>query len=330
MIAYFILVHRYPNQFKRLFKAIYDPENHYLIHVDKRAGIVLFKEIQGFLADFPNAHLLKSQSVVWGGYSMVNAELRGMKELLRISAKWDFFINLSGQDFPLKPRSVIEDFLKANRGKDFLLISNQAEERPITMNRIENYFVETSSGFSGTPFKRPYLKGVIPYIGGQWKMLSRACCEFICLNRKVSKFRKFYRHTLIPDESFFQTVLMNTNYPGNIVNDDKRAIIWIPDSRLRPHSKALTRRDTRSLVASGKIKLRPKTFTVLDLPYLLASKALFGRKFDETVDRKIFDKLESVLKEREYSTPNKEQTIQIDVDSLLSQHLLNLQGAILQ
>lgn len=30
-IAYFILVHRFPEQFKRLFKAIYHPENYYLI-----------------------------------------------------------------------------------------------------------------------------------------------------------------------------------------------------------------------------------------------------------------------------------------------------------
>ena len=29
MIAYLILVHRYPDQFKRLFKAIYHHSNHY-------------------------------------------------------------------------------------------------------------------------------------------------------------------------------------------------------------------------------------------------------------------------------------------------------------
>ncbi len=36
--AYLILVHRYPQQFMRLFRAIYTPANHYLIHVDKRGG----------------------------------------------------------------------------------------------------------------------------------------------------------------------------------------------------------------------------------------------------------------------------------------------------
>jgi len=36
--AYLILVHRYPQQFMRLFRAIYHPNNHYLIHLDKSAG----------------------------------------------------------------------------------------------------------------------------------------------------------------------------------------------------------------------------------------------------------------------------------------------------
>jgi len=58
MIAYLILVHRYPNQFKRLFKAIYHPDNHYLIHVDKRSGDALHTDIQNFLSDFSNASLL--------------------------------------------------------------------------------------------------------------------------------------------------------------------------------------------------------------------------------------------------------------------------------
>jgi len=316
MIAYFILVHRYPNQFKRLFKAIYDTKNHYLVHVDKRAGIDLYKEVRSFIADFPNAHLLNSQSVVWGGYSMVDAELRGMKKLLKLSTKWDFFINLSGQDFPLKPQSVIKDFLRHNKGKDFMKIANQSEERPNTLNRIENYFVESNCGFSGTPFKRPYLTNVTPYIGGQWKILSRDCCKFICSSRKVARFKSYYRHTLIPDESFFQTVLMNTNYTKTIINDDKRAIVWIPDIDIKLRSKTFTANDTKSLIASGKIKLRPKTFTTKDLPLLLASNALFARKFDETVDRTILDILASNLNVLNSARSNKKQMIKLGTNAV--------------
>ena len=274
MIAYLILVHRYPGQFKRLFRAIYHPANYYLVHVDKRSGVGLQTEIQDFLSSFANASLLKSQSILWGGYSMVDAELRGIEELLKISPKWEFFINLSGQDFPLKSQTHIQDFLSRNIGKDFIKMANQRKIRPETLSRIENYCIEFSKRILRTPIKRPYLRGVTPYIGNQWMILSRKFCEFVCYSPEIERFKKFYRHTFISDEGFFQTVIMNTNYKGTIVNDDKRTIDWVP---------------------LGTIKLRPRDFTSKDAKFLIASQGLFARKFDETVDAGIFSILESNL-----------------------------------
>jgi len=64
-IAYLILVHRLPKQFKRLFKSIYNPNNYYLIHIDKKAGKDLHKEVTNFLSDFENTYILESESIVW-------------------------------------------------------------------------------------------------------------------------------------------------------------------------------------------------------------------------------------------------------------------------
>lgn len=98
---------------------MYHPANYYLVHVDKRSGIGLQTEIQDFLSSFTNASLLKSQNTLLGGYSLVDAELRGIEELLKISSEWEFFINLSGQDFLLKSQTHIQDFLSRNIGNDF-------------------------------------------------------------------------------------------------------------------------------------------------------------------------------------------------------------------
>lgn len=317
-IAYFILVHRFPKQFKRLFKAIFDSENHYLIHVDLKVEKNVMKDIKEFLKDYPNAYMMKSENVVWGGYSMVQSELNGMKYLLSKNIKWDFFINLSGQDFPLKSQDYIREFLGKNRDKNFIKVANQATDRPDTMNRIENYFQETNNGFSGKPYKRAIMKNVTSYIGGQWMILTRSCCEFICSSSEVRKFEGFYRNTLIADESFFQTVLMNTSFDGVIVNDDKRAIIWVPD---------------------GDIKLRPKTLLETDLGFLLDGKNLFARKFDEKEDAVVLDILESTLSpnQRAYTIENpklieipfatieKEKRI---VDNQTKMELLNANGSL--
>ena len=272
MIAYLILVHRYPSQLKRLFRAIYYPDNYYLVHVDKRSGVGLQTEIQDFLSNFTNASMLISQNTLWGGYSLVDVELRGIEELLKIGSEWEFFINLSGQDFPLKSQTHIQEFLSRNRGNDFIRVANQRKIRPETLNRIQNYFIEFSNRVLPTSIKRPYLRGVTPYIGNQWMILSRKFCEFLCHSPEVERFKRFYRHTFISDEGFFPTVIMNTSYKGIIVNDDKRTMDWVP---------------------MGTIKLRPRDFTSKDAELLLASQGLFGRKFDETVDAGILSILES-------------------------------------
>lgn len=273
-IAYFILVHRFPEQFKRCFNAIYDPANYYLIHLDKKASNKVHENVKKFLANSPNASLLDSESVVWGGYSMVQVELNGIKELLRLYTDWDFFINLSGQDFPLKTQEYIQNYLGENRGNNFIKVANQAKVRPDTLNRVENYFIETDVDFSSSTNKRPFLKNMTPYIGGQWMILTRECCEFFSNCDETLEIEDYYRNTLIADESFFQTVMMNTSFDGTIVNDDKRAIIWIPD---------------------GNVKLRPKTFTRADLPFLLEGDNLFARKFDEIEDSDILKILETGL-----------------------------------
>lgn len=275
MIAYLILVHRYPNQFKRLFKSIYHPDNHYLIHVDKRSGVDLQTEIQNFLADFSNATLLKSEKAIWGGYSLVDAELRGIKELLNMGKQWKFFINLSAQDFPLKSQDYIHNFLSNNIGKDFLKVLNQVKARPDTMHRVEEYVTESDNEIISEPImKRPFLRGVTPYIGNQWMILSRQFCEFVTYSPEVDRFKEFYRNTLIADEGFFQTVIMNTSYKSVIVNDDKRTIDWIP---------------------MGTIKLRPRDFTIQDANFLMSNQDLFARKFDETIDSDILSLLEVFL-----------------------------------
>ena len=270
MIAYFLLVHRYPDQFKRLFRAIHDPKNLYLVHVDKNSGPQLDANIRDFLSAYPNTAILKGEKALWGGYSLVDAALRGMAELLKMSPDWDYFINLSGQDFPLKSQIEIAQFLAENRGTEFIRTLNQQTDRPETMSRIRKYAVE-ADGIVQTDASRPFLAGVTPYIGNQWMIVSRRFCQFVTHDAQAAPYKAFYRNTFIADEGFFQTVMMNTSAHGPIHNDDLRAIDWVPD---------------------GTIKLRPRTFTMADAAMLIASPALFARKFDETVDSKIFAALE--------------------------------------
>lgn len=275
MIAYFLLIHRYPEQFKRLFKAIYLPGNQYVVHVDKSAGTKLAKNILSFLEPYQGVEILEPQDALWGGYSLVDAELRGMERLLEMDSRWTHYINLSGQDFPLKSQDYIRQFFAANPGKQFIRALDQRKQRPDTMNRVSHLFVEADGKMNVTGLPRPYLSGDTPYIGTQWKAVTRSFCEYVCHHPRADRFKAFYRHSFIADEAFFQTVMMNSGNHGIVMNDDLRMIEWVPD---------------------GDIKLRPRNFRAGDIAKLRKSTDLFARKFDGEDDAAILTLLEHHLK----------------------------------
>ncbi len=274
MIAYFLLVHRFPEQFKRMFQAVYAPGNIYLVHIDKSSGKPLAQDIEAFLAPYQGVEILPARTVLWGGYSLVDAELRGMKRLLDMDAGWTHFLNLSGQDFPLKSQGYIRDYLSAHPDTQFMRCADQQGIRPDTMNRVSHVFIEVFRRMFRTGIARAFPRGATPYIGTQWKVVSRSFCEFACHDPLAVRFKRFYKRSFIADEGFFQTLLMNGFPQGTVVDDDLRTIDWVPD---------------------GDIKLRPRTFTKRDATWLTLSPDFFARKFDMNEDSEIFDILESHL-----------------------------------
>ena len=179
-----------------------------------------------------------------------------------------------GHDVATDVKKVGDDPNLKAAGSEFIRVLDQEQVRPDTMARVQNHVVEHIDRIDRTLTPRPFLAGAKPYIGTQWKVVSRRFCEFVCHDPRVDRYKDFYRNTFIADEAFFQTVMMNTSEHGKIVNDDLRTIDWVPD---------------------GDIKLRPRTFTLADAGRLLADKNLFARKFDASVDDEILGVLERSL-----------------------------------
>jgi hypothetical protein len=113
-IAYFIMVHHKPDIFKAMFEKIYTRDQFYLIHIDRKSTEEFTEEIQQYLIHFPNVYILESINIVAGGFSIIKAELNAMEFLLNTSKDWDYFINLSGEDSPLKSQHIIRQFLTTN------------------------------------------------------------------------------------------------------------------------------------------------------------------------------------------------------------------------
>ena len=117
-------------------------------------------------------------------------------------------------------------------------------------------------------FRRKLPSDLKLFGGSAYWCLSRDCIEY--MNNFVQQnaaLVNFYKHVKIPEEIFFQTVLLNSPLKNQLVNDDLRYIVW---SGTR-HPAILHKEDLKEFINTNK---------------------LFARKFDVTIDPDVLDMID--------------------------------------
>jgi hypothetical protein len=121
--------------------------------------------------------------------------------------------------------------------------------------------------------KRKFPKGFIPYFGSQWWILSRADTEYVLEFIERNKaFTRFFKYALLPEESFFHTILVNSQRKSNLINNDCRYLKWPP-----------------------VCNTHPVTLTEKDFMELEKSDALFARKLDIEECPEMFELIDNKL-----------------------------------
>ena len=116
-IAFSVLVFKDVEQVEMLLRAIYRPHNVYCIHIDKKSPIVFVRAIKAIAKCLPNVFIEKRPvDVQWGKYSVLEADLHCMDSLLSHWVRWKYFINLTGQEYPLKTNYELVQILKRYKG----------------------------------------------------------------------------------------------------------------------------------------------------------------------------------------------------------------------
>jgi hypothetical protein len=299
-IAYLIFAYNYPVHFHRLVRSLESRDVHCFAHVDQKVEMAPFNTPTIDYLTF-----VKRFRMARASFAMVQA----MIELLRTATatdQFDYFIYLSGQDYPIKSNAYIANFLEAHRGQNFLAAYPVQPNRP----KAENIFhYHNTALLSQLPKKlqrvgeklfnlanralpnRHLANGMTPYRGLTWMGLHRETAKYL-LNfldtPEGTYLYNFFRYVWAPDEFFFHTIILNspyaeccynyvpphlqTNFQNNYVIDgDLHYIDWSP-----------TRED-------------PAIFIESDLPELLATDALFARKFDDIKSATLMDKLDNLF-----------------------------------
>jgi hypothetical protein len=274
-IAHLILAHNYPAQLERLINRLAHPDADVYIHLDKKTLRPQFEHLQ----QLPNVFFIQNRvKVYWGSYNIVQATLNAFNEILQSGKTYQFINLLSGQDYPLVSSAYIHDYLKANQGTAFMNYALFDPAWTEALPRIREYHLN-SLQIKGRYMvqklinkilpRRTLPNALIPVGRSQWFTISTCHVRYIVDYWESNPhLQRFIKLTWAPDEFIFQTILYNSMYREQMVNNDLRYIDW------------------------SESRVSPKTLTIGDAKQLLASGKLFARKFDQNKDVSILNLLD--------------------------------------
>ncbi|GHD67370.1 beta-1,6-N-acetylglucosaminyltransferase [Jeongeupia chitinilytica] len=264
-LAYLILAHTAPAQLARLVGRLAAPGVRVYVHVDANTPADVFAAMQ---ASVPAGTVfIVRRPCRWGGFSLVAATLDLMRVACADGCDWQ--VLLSGADYPVRTHAEIVARLARNDDVDGYL-DLRAESEFDVGYRWQAWHPETLNGRPAGRALQKLQRGLrhlglrrrLPspltavWAGSQWWCLTGAAADAVLrFCDEYPKVVDFFRATLVPDEMFIQTVLMHAGLADRLVRDPLRHLVWTPGA------------------------WSPATLSDADLPALLASDALFARKF---------------------------------------------------
>jgi len=214
-------------QVTRLIRVLYRPHHYYYIHVDSRRDY-LYRELSKLIGNFSNIRMdITRHSTIWGGASLLTMLLDAMHELLAVGDwQWDYFLNLSESDYPVKSIEELEAFLTKHKGKNFVKSHGRDTQKFIRKQGLNMLFYECEHRMWRLG-PRQLQEGIRIDGGSDWICLSREFIQYVVgEDALLLGLKSFWKYSLLPAESFFHTVLQNSLYCDTVVNNNLHLTNW--------------------------------------------------------------------------------------------------------
>nr|KAG5714701.1 hypothetical protein BaRGS_000189 [Batillaria attramentaria] len=280
---------RQVRQVVRLLRTIYHPHHYYFIHVDSRQEF-MFRELLP-LEQLKNVMLTRRRfATIWGGASLLQAHLSFLKELFEKSDwHWDYYINLSESDYPIKTISDLTNYLTAYKGLTFLKSHGKDTPRFIKKQGLDQTFYECENHLWRIG-RRPLPNGIRVDGGSDWICLYRDFARYIATkdDELLQGLSSFYKYTLLPAESFFHTTLQNSEFCAQSVDNNLHLTNWRRKQGCKCQYKHIV----------DWCGCSPNDFKIGDLERLLKYEdkpLFFARKFEAVVNQEIINSLDVYL-----------------------------------
>jgi hypothetical protein len=320
-VAFLILNHRDPAQLMRLLSTLRTelPEAPIVVHNDRfQADLDV-----SALDSVGNAYLLTNdEPILWGRFSMVDAILRSMAWMTE-HIEFDWLIQLSAQDYPIKPLAGLGDYLAAT-GADVLLEAapiGQLSKRRVRRNARHRYLYQYSPSEAGRNVDQQpgQLRHWLRRHAGLYAEVLNSAQPYVCIFRS-------------PGDTPWQVGFCARSTPFTKDKPCWKGTTWISLSRraaefvvasvrerpdyieyyrrtMQPGESAIatlvcnapglrvTPRDIHHVRWTYRRSPHPDVFAAADLPELLAAPEheYFARKFSAAQDAEILNELDRML-----------------------------------
>ncbi|KAJ8716102.1 hypothetical protein PYW08_013387 [Mythimna loreyi] len=287
-------------QVHRLINALYRNNHYFYIHVDKRQDF-LHRKLSA-LEKFPNIRLATSRySTIWGGASLLKMLLAAMKDFMSLGWKWDFVINLSESDFPIKSLEELENFLSANKGLNFVKSHGREVQRFIKKQGLDKTFIECDTHMWRVG-ERKLPRGIVIDGGSDWIALSPDFVSYVVgkQDELLAGLDIIFQHTLLPAESFFHTALRNSHFCDSYVDNNLHVTNWKRKLGCKCQYKHVV----------DWCGCSPNDFRTEDWPRIQNTQdrqLFFARKFEPVINQEIINRVEKYIGFKDhYLIPNLE------------------------
>jgi len=294
-IAYLVFAYKNPRLLKRTIDRLSDAECTFFIHIDRKSDLSQFSEISGANIVFSETRI----PVYWAEFSGVEAILILIRQALASPEPYDYFVLLSGSEYPLRSREYIRSFLQNNRGSEFIsMLKMPAPGKPVSrLNTLRFQSTKPFRRFATRALAkiglarrdyRKYLRDLDPYSGITWWALTKGACQYICdFVERNPHVAEYFQNVFAPEETFFHTIIGNSPFRAKVTRNFVYEDWTIPGG----HPAMIT--DDHVAFFESKDKV-----CVQDL--YSPGELLFARKFAED-DVRLFDRLDQMIDRKEKS-----------------------------
>ncbi|XP_054636356.1 beta-1,3-galactosyl-O-glycosyl-glycoprotein beta-1,6-N-acetylglucosaminyltransferase-like [Dunckerocampus dactyliophorus] len=300
-LAYSMVVHHKVQNFERLLRAIYTPQNIYCVHVDNKAPASVRSAIRSIVSCFPNVFLAsRLETVVYASWSRVQADLNCMADLLKASVTWKYFINLCGQDFPLKTNLEMVRALRSLDGANSLGSEKMPKNKMWRWKSV-HHIVDGHIKRVGKPKEPPPFNLPI-FSGNTYILVTRAYVGSVLEDKRIQALMDWAKDTYSPDEFLWATIQRMPGIPGSTwlhpkydlsdMNALARLCKWEWHEGVRASLDAVYPKCHGTHVRNICI------YGAGDLQWMLKQHHLFANKFDIDFDAVVVYCLEKYLRQK--------------------------------